>query len=147
VYTAHNLEYQGIFGQRVLEIAGLGDFGFIVHPELGADLNTAVDLAARGLLFADIINTVSETHAREILTPEYGHRLDHLTAATAPGIGTALTPISAGDRRESNSPFYLSALSAVRRSATGSDDVDPASRWWASCRVRIRRAWTSSRTL
>ncbi len=31
---------------------------------------------ARGLLFADIINTVSETYAREILTPEYGQRLD-----------------------------------------------------------------------
>ena len=31
---------------------------------------------ARGLLFADIINTVSETYAREILTPEFGQRLD-----------------------------------------------------------------------
>ncbi len=31
---------------------------------------------ARGLLFADIINTVSETYAGEILMPEYGQRLD-----------------------------------------------------------------------
>jgi starch synthase len=76
LYTAHNLEYQGVFGQRVLEIAGLADFGFIAHPEVAPDLNTVVDFAARGLLFADIINTVSETHAREILTPEYGQRLD-----------------------------------------------------------------------
>lgn len=76
LYTAHNLEYQGIFGHRVLEIAGLSDMGFIAHPELAPDLNYVVDMMARGLLFADIINTVSETYAREILTPEYGQRLD-----------------------------------------------------------------------
>lgn len=78
LYTAHNLEYQGIFGQRVLEIAGLADLGFIAHPDVAPDLNYVVDLMARGLLFADIINTVSETYAQEILTPEYGHRLDPL---------------------------------------------------------------------
>ncbi len=76
VYTAHNLEYQGIFGQRILEIAGLADMGFIAHPDVAPDLNYVVDLMARGLLFADVINTVSETYAREILTPEHGQRLD-----------------------------------------------------------------------
>ncbi len=76
LYTAHNLEYQGIFGHRILEIAGLADLGFIAHPDVAPDLNEVVDMMARGLLFADIINTVSETYAREILTPEYGQRLD-----------------------------------------------------------------------
>jgi starch synthase len=76
LYTAHNLEYQGIFGHRVLEIAGLADMGFIAHPDVAPDLNYVVDLMARGVLFADIISTVSETYAREILTPEHGHGLD-----------------------------------------------------------------------
>ncbi len=76
LYTAHNLEYQGIFGQRILEIAGLADMGFIAHPDIAPDLNYVVDLMARGILFADIINTVSETYAREILTPELGQGLD-----------------------------------------------------------------------
>ena len=76
IYTAHNLEYQGVFGYRVLEIAGLSDLGYIAHPDVAPDLNEVVDMMARGLLFADIINTVSETYAREILTPEFGHRLD-----------------------------------------------------------------------
>ncbi len=76
LYTAHNLEYQGIFGYRILEIAGLAETGFIAHPDIAPDLNYVVDLMARGLLFADIINTVSETYAQEILTPEFGQRLD-----------------------------------------------------------------------
>lgn len=76
LYTIHNLAYQGIFGYRVLEIAGLEDYGFIAHPDLAPDLNDVVDMMARGILFADIINTVSERYAQEILTPEYGERLD-----------------------------------------------------------------------
>ena len=60
IYTAHNLEYQGVFGYRVLEIAGLSDLGYIAHPDVAPDLNEVVDMMARGLLFADIINTVSE---------------------------------------------------------------------------------------
>ena len=77
VYTIHNLAYQGIFGYRVLEIAGVDEYGFLAHPDM-ADLNGVVDLMARGIHFADVVNTVSETYAQEILTPEYGERLDPL---------------------------------------------------------------------
>jgi starch synthase len=77
VYTIHNLAYQGIFGQRVLEIAGLNEWGFQYHPEM-ADLNEVVDMMGRGIYWADLVSTVSETYAREILTPEYGERLDPL---------------------------------------------------------------------
>ena len=77
VYTIHNLAYQGIFGYRVLEIAGLDEWGFLYHPEM-ADLNEVVDLMGRGIYWADLISTVSETYAREILTPDYGERLDPL---------------------------------------------------------------------
>jgi len=76
-YTIHNLAYQGMFGYRVLEIAGVDEYGFLVHGDM-ADLNQVVDLMARGIHFADVINTVSETYAQEILTPEYGERLDPL---------------------------------------------------------------------
>ncbi|MBN1139944.1 MAG: glycogen synthase [Anaerolineae bacterium] len=77
IYTIHNLAYQGIFGYRVLEIAGLDALGFQYHPEM-ADLNEVVDLMARGIYWADVVSTVSETYAQEILTPEYGERLDPL---------------------------------------------------------------------
>lgn len=76
IYTIHNLAYQGIFGYRVLEIAGLAAYGFIAHPAAAAEINQVLDFMARGILFADKINTVSETYAREIQTPEYGEKLD-----------------------------------------------------------------------
>ncbi|HJZ47402.1 MAG TPA: glycogen/starch synthase [Roseiflexaceae bacterium] len=77
VYTIHNLAYQGVFGYRVLEIAGVDEFGFIAHPDTPA-LNDVVDFMGRGIYYADIINTVSETYANEILLPEFGEGLDPL---------------------------------------------------------------------
>ncbi len=77
VYTIHNLAYQGIYGYRVLEIAGIDELGFIAHPQM-QDLAEVVDFMGRGIYFADVVNTVSERYAQEILTPEYGERLDPL---------------------------------------------------------------------
>jgi starch synthase len=77
VYTIHNLAYQGVFGYRVLEIAGVDEFGFIAHPDTPS-LNDVVDFMGRGIYYADIINTVSETYANEILSPEFGEGLDPL---------------------------------------------------------------------
>lgn len=76
VYTIHNLAYQGIFGYRILEVAGVAAQGFL-YPHI-VELANVVDIMARGILFADAITTVSERYAQEILTPTFGERLDHL---------------------------------------------------------------------
>ncbi len=97
VYTIHNLSYQGIFGHRVLEVAGLASQGFIAHPDVSPSLNQVVSLMGRGIIFADIITTVSPTYAREILTPDFGEGLDpilrdrqHRLFGILNGIDTAL---------------------------------------------------------
>jgi starch synthase len=74
-FTIHSLQYQGIFGWRVLQVAGLAEYGFIYHPQI-ADLHQVVDMMARGIYYADVINTVSERYAQEIMTSEYGEKLD-----------------------------------------------------------------------
>jgi starch synthase len=76
VFTIHNLAYQGLFDWHFLELAGLQQQGFL-YPQIG-ELQHTVDLMGRGILFADAITTVSERYAEEILTPEYGERLDPL---------------------------------------------------------------------
>lgn len=76
IYTIHNLAYQGIFGYRILEVAGVAAQGFL-YPQI-VELANVVDIMGRGILFADAITTVSERYAEEILTPTFGERLDSL---------------------------------------------------------------------
>jgi starch synthase len=75
VYTIHNLAYRGIFGYRLLEVAGVADSRFL-YPQLTEE--NVVDIMGRGILFADAVTTVSERYAQEILTPIFGEKLDHL---------------------------------------------------------------------
>lgn len=76
VYTIHNLAVQGIFGWRILEVAGVDSYTFM-YPRI-EELPNVVALMAHGILFADAISTVSQTYAREILTAEYGEKLNTL---------------------------------------------------------------------
>src|SRR5260370_3403332 len=62
VYTIHNLAYQGIFGLRILEVAGVAANGFL-YPQI-AELANVVDIMGRGILSAAAITTVSESYAQ-----------------------------------------------------------------------------------
>jgi starch synthase len=75
VFTIHNLAYQGQFSPPTVQLAGLSEGGRV---EAHAGLVDQFNFMARGILFADLISTVSPTYAREILTPEYGSGLDGL---------------------------------------------------------------------
>lgn len=72
VLTIHNLRHQGRASQQVL--AYLGIEGQRLIEEGPGEVN----FMARGILHATMITTVSPTYAREILTAEYGERLDAL---------------------------------------------------------------------
>ena len=39
-------------------------------------LDNVVNVMGRGIHYADVVSTVSPRYAREILTPEFGERLD-----------------------------------------------------------------------
>ncbi len=73
VFSVHNLAYQGVFDRKLLAMAGLE--GDRLRAERGEQPGQ-VNLVSRGILYADVISTVSPTYARQILTPEYGEGLD-----------------------------------------------------------------------
>ena len=75
IFTIHNLAYQGFFDDKFLFDAGLEN-DWQLRPADAPDL--PLNFISRGILWADVVTTVSETYAREILTPEYGAGLDHL---------------------------------------------------------------------
>jgi starch synthase len=76
VLTIHNLAFQGVFGYGALNLADLEQWGLIKPGMPGLD--DIVNLLGRGLYFSDVVNTVSNRYAQEILTPEYGEKMDPL---------------------------------------------------------------------
>lgn len=69
VFTVHNLLYQGNYPRECLNLLGVGNEYF--HPER-LEFFGQVSYMKAGLMYADIINTVSKRYAQEIQTPELG---------------------------------------------------------------------------
>jgi starch synthase len=69
LFTVHNIAYQGIFWHWDVRLAGL-DWRLFNHRQL--EFHGHLNLLKAGIVFADLINTVSPTYAREIQTPYYG---------------------------------------------------------------------------
>jgi len=75
VFTVHNLQYQGNFPKDVLRVLGLGEEFF--HPER-LEFYGSVSFMKAGIIYSDVVNTVSRTYAAEIQRPELGERMDGL---------------------------------------------------------------------
>ena len=77
LFTIHNLAFQGAFGRDVLKLAGFAGHELPSPPRYPQKSDTA-NFMARGIAYADKINTVSRKYAHEILSPEYGEGLNKL---------------------------------------------------------------------
>jgi starch synthase len=76
VFSIHNLAYQGKFEPGVVhDVLGVSNYhitsGNIMHDNL-------VNYIKMGIMYSDIINTVSETYAQEIKTKYFGEGLDYI---------------------------------------------------------------------
>ncbi len=72
VFTIHNLAYQGRTDANVLALIGLP------RARLSIEGRTEANPMARAIATADIVSTVSERYAKEILTDEFGEGLQGL---------------------------------------------------------------------
>ena len=75
VFTIHNLAYQGNFPKEILSCFNL-DYSLFSNGSLRFDGGISYLKAA--LVYADKITTVSGNYAREILTPEFGEKMDDI---------------------------------------------------------------------
>jgi len=75
IYTIHNIAYQGMFGAEVMRLTGLPGWLFN-HKQL--EFHGQFNFLKSGIVFADAVNTVSPTYAREIQTAEFGCGLEGL---------------------------------------------------------------------
>ncbi|OGW06670.1 MAG: starch synthase [Nitrospinae bacterium RIFCSPLOWO2_12_39_16] len=73
LFTVHNLGYQGLFWHLDMHLTNLG--WDIFNPE-GIEFYGKMNILKGGLVYSDIITTVSRTYSHEIQTKEYGCGLD-----------------------------------------------------------------------
>lgn len=74
IFTIHNLKYQGIFSKEVLpDLIGLGWEHYKIN---GIEFYGCVNYMKAGLVYSDIISTVSETYAQEIKYDFFGEKLN-----------------------------------------------------------------------
>lgn len=79
LFTIHNIGYQGRFSKSSLFAAEIR--GELFYPGGPVEFEDSVSFMKAGILFSDIISTVSNTYAHEILTPEYGAGLHNVLAS------------------------------------------------------------------
>lgn len=73
IFTVHNLAFQGLFGPEALDALGLSRDLLTAD---GLEFWGRASFLKAGIRFADRVTTVSETYAREMLTPAFGCGLD-----------------------------------------------------------------------
>ena len=73
VFTIHNLAYQGVFPKEMMSVSELPLELFSME---GLEYFGKMNFMKGGIVFSDVITTVSQKYAQEIQTPEYGYGMD-----------------------------------------------------------------------
>jgi starch synthase len=113
VFTVHNLGYQGLFWNHELPMTGLG---WELFTPQGLEFYGKLNLMKAGLVFADILTTVSSTYSREIQTPEYGYGLEGVLYERREDLYGIVNGIDAEEWHPATDRYIAENFSAVDRS-------------------------------
>ena len=75
MFTIHNVAYQGIFGKEIFERTCLPKKSFSSN---GVEYYGKINFMKAGIIYTDIINTVSKKYSKEIQTEEFGCGLQNV---------------------------------------------------------------------
>jgi starch synthase len=109
LFTVHNLAHQGIFPISEFPLTGLPPDAFT--PD-GVEFFGQVNVLKAGLVWADLLSTVSETYAREIQTPEYGMGLEGLLRARRADLFGVLNGVDYTQWDPATDPYLVARYSA-----------------------------------
>ena len=110
MYTIHNIEYQGWANANFFDDM----LGLPWEYRGTMDMNNSVNVMKGAIETADLVTTVSETYARELMYPYYAHGLDGILANNS----WKLTGITNGIDTNTFNPETAKALPAHFNSET-----------------------------
>jgi len=113
LFTIHNIAYQGIFWHWDLPLTGL-DWRLFNYRQL--EFYGHLNLLKSGIVFGDVITTVSPRYAAEIQTPAYGFGFDGILRDRARDLVGILNGIDTSEWDPSRDRFLPQPYSA--------DDLD-----------------------
>lgn len=111
IFTVHNFFLQGNINFRYLPENGR-DTGLTPLADLESPKLLKQNALLRGLLYADEINTVSPTHALEVLTPEYSEGLDQVLYKVRSKLGGILNGLDTKEFNPETDPLIVNHYSA-----------------------------------
>lgn len=111
VFTVHNLGYQGLFWHWDMRLIGLG---WDVFTPDGIEFWGKINLLKAGLVYADIITTVSRTYSREIQTTEFGHGLEGVLKKRSGDLYGIVNGIDTAEWDPARDPLLPRTFSASR---------------------------------
>ncbi|MFB3885049.1 MAG: glycogen synthase GlgA [Thermodesulfobacteriota bacterium] len=104
VFTIHNIAYQGVFKKEKFSITGLPNEMY--NPE-GIEFWERINFMKAGVVYADVINTVSQKYSEEIQTPEYGYGLEGILRKRKENLYGILNGVDYQDWDPSHDPHLI----------------------------------------
>jgi len=104
VFTIHNIAYQGLFRKEKFHLTGLPLEMY--HPE-GIEFWERINFMKAGIVYADVINTVSKKYSQEIQTPEFGYGLDGILRKRREDLYGILNGVDYGQWDPSRDPYLV----------------------------------------
>jgi starch synthase len=104
VFTIHNIAYQGLFRKGKFLLTGLPTEMY--NPE-GIEFWERINFMKAGIVYADVINTVSRKYSEEIQTPEYGYGLEGILRKRKPDLYGILNGVDYQEWDPSHDPYLV----------------------------------------
>ncbi|MDP6893433.1 MAG: glycogen synthase GlgA [Verrucomicrobiota bacterium] len=109
VFTVHNAAYQGRFSRDKFELTGLPKAFFNWEQmEFYNDIN----LLKGGIIFADLVTTVSPQYAKELISTEYGCGLEGVFKAKGNNMVGVLNGVDYSEWNTVSNPYLAAPYSA-----------------------------------
>ncbi len=109
VYTIHNVAYQGIFPMQKFELTGLPQQAKTME---GMEFWGKINFMKAGIVYSDIITTVSPAYSREIQSEEFGYGLEGILRTCASDLFGILNGVDHETWNPETDPYVIATYSS-----------------------------------